>query len=68
VVSHSSPLSESYAFLQRVEGFFSKDGVTHFITNQAPEDTVVYSNKENHSRASSRAQSLLKSPIRLRGV
>ncbi|KAI0030773.1 Dfp1/Him1, central region-domain-containing protein [Vararia minispora EC-137] len=49
-----------------VEDFFSKDGLSHFITNRLLED-IVHSNKENHSRPS-RSQSLLKSPIRLRGV
>ncbi|KAI0319190.1 Dfp1/Him1, central region-domain-containing protein [Amylostereum chailletii] len=45
----------------RVEDFFSKDGVTHFITNQLPEEGLVTADKEN-------APSFLKSPIRLRGL
>ncbi|TFY59118.1 hypothetical protein EVG20_g7906 [Dentipellis fragilis] len=52
----------------RVEGFFSNE-VTHFITNQSLPSDELGANKENvaKSRAgSSRAPSILKSPIRLK--
>ncbi|KAI0066229.1 hypothetical protein BV25DRAFT_1821148 [Artomyces pyxidatus] len=50
-----------------VEDFFSKDGVTHFITNQSIPSEEFLNNKENMSASGSKGPSLLKSPIRLRG-
>jgi hypothetical protein len=54
---------------QRVEDFFSKDNITHFITNlPMPQDDIVSSNnKENMSATTSRTFNVLKSPIRLKG-
>ena len=54
---------------QRVEDFFSKDNITHFITNlPIPQDDIISSNnKENVSTSTSRAPNLLKSPIKLKG-
>lgn len=52
----------------RVEDFFSKDNITHFITNlPIPQDDIVANNKENMSASISRTASTLKSPIRLKG-
>ncbi|VDC01686.1 unnamed protein product [Peniophora sp. CBMAI 1063] len=50
-----------------IEDFFSRDGVTHFITNELPEDGTVLSNKENR-RSRSRNGPLLQSPIHLNGT
>ncbi|KAF8271258.1 Dfp1/Him1, central region-domain-containing protein [Lactarius quietus] len=52
----------------RVEDFFSKDNITHFITNlPIPQDDIVANNnKENMSASMSRTPSTLKSPIRLK--
>ncbi|KAI9461215.1 Dfp1/Him1, central region-domain-containing protein [Lactarius psammicola] len=52
----------------RVEDFFSKDNITHFITNlPIPQDDIVANNnKENMSASMSRTPSMLKSPIRLK--
>lgn len=52
----------------RVEDFFSKDNITHFITNlPIPQDDIVANNnKENMSASISRTPSMLKSPIRLK--
>jgi regulatory subunit for Cdc7p protein kinase len=54
---------------QRVEDFFSKDNITHFITNlPIPQDDIISSNnKENVSTSTSRTPNLLKSPIKLKG-
>ena len=54
---------------QRVEDFFSKDNITHFITNlPIPQDDMVSSNnKENMLASTSRTPNMLKSPIRLKG-
>ncbi|KAI0268615.1 Dfp1/Him1, central region-domain-containing protein [Gloeopeniophorella convolvens] len=53
----------------RVEDFFSKDNITHFITNlPIPQDDVIANNnKENMLASTSRSTSILKSPIRLKG-
>lgn len=53
----------------RVEDFFSKDNITHFITNlPIPQDDIISSNnKENVSASTSRTPNLLKSPIKLKG-
>ncbi|KAI9509184.1 Dfp1/Him1, central region-domain-containing protein [Russula earlei] len=50
----------------RVEDFFSKDNITHFITNLPipQDDSVTSNNKENILTSTSRS---LKSPIRLKG-
>ncbi|KAH9040041.1 Dfp1/Him1, central region-domain-containing protein [Lactarius pseudohatsudake] len=52
----------------RVEDFFSKDNITHFITNlPIPQDDIVANNnKENMSASMSRTPNTLKSPIRLK--
>ena len=54
---------------QRVEDFFSKDNITHFITNlPIPHDDIISSNnKENVSTSTSRTPNLLKSPFKLKG-
>ncbi|KAI0042919.1 hypothetical protein FA95DRAFT_1563824 [Auriscalpium vulgare] len=52
----------------RVEDFFSKDSITHFITNKSiPSEEFLHNNKENLTASGSRTPSALKSPIRLRG-
>ena len=58
----------SWCLYQRVEDFFSKDNITHFITNlPIPQDDIVANNnKENVSASMSRTPSMLKSPIRLK--
>ncbi|KAI0305515.1 Dfp1/Him1, central region-domain-containing protein [Multifurca ochricompacta] len=52
----------------RVEDFFSKDNITHFITNlPIPQDDIVANNnKENVLASTSRTPNTLKSPIRLK--
>lgn len=54
---------------QRVEDFFSKDNITHFITNLPipQDDFTTNNNKENLLALASRTPSMLKSPIRLKG-
>lgn len=64
---HTSVLTPS-RLQQRVEDFFSKDNITHFITNLPipQDDTVASNNKENVLVSISRAPNALKSPIRLK--